>query len=117
NRSSTRLSVLGRQLRKGGLHQPPFSFLPLSSAFSFLWNRAGPACAFLTENCPVHQKISGRWGDRPLGRGDGGYSNLKSVWFFWPFCCAREQQDDTQEQTGHYRRITPESQNNFRLLR
>src|SRR3981189_3149887 len=30
NRSSTRLPVLGRQLRKGGLHQPPFSFLPPS---------------------------------------------------------------------------------------
>src|SRR5882672_12634519 len=26
NRSSTRLPVLGRQLRKGGLHQPPFLF-------------------------------------------------------------------------------------------
>jgi hypothetical protein len=26
NRSSTRLPVLGRQLQKGGLHQPPFSF-------------------------------------------------------------------------------------------
>src|SRR6266478_4716794 len=26
NRSSTRLPVLGRQLRNGGLHQPPFLF-------------------------------------------------------------------------------------------
>src|SRR4029077_5095012 len=53
--------------------------------------------------------MSGQWGDRPLGRGDGGYSNPKSVWFFWPFCCAREQQDDTQEQTGHNRGVTPEN--------
>src|SRR6266851_2632251 len=45
--------------------------------------------------------MSGRWGQRPLGRGDGGYSNPKSVRFFRPFCCAREQQDDAQEQTGY----------------
>ena len=54
------------------------------------------------------KKMSGRWGDRPLGRGDGGYCNQKSLWAFWPFRCAREQQDDTQEQTGHYRCNTPE---------
>ena len=41
--------------------------------------------------------MSDRWGDRPLGRGDGGYSNPKSVWFFRPFCCARTRQDVTQE--------------------
>src|SRR5437660_5549731 len=62
------------------------------------------------------KKVSGRWGHRPLGRGDGGYSNPKSVWLFRPFCCAREQQDDTQEQTSDYRRSTPVSQSNFRLL-
>src|SRR5437879_5335118 len=28
------------------------------------------------------KKRSGRWGDRPLGRGDGGYSNPESVWSF-----------------------------------
>jgi len=60
--------------------------------------------------------MSGRWGDRPLGRGDGGYCNQKSLWAFGPFCCAREQQDDTQEQTGHYRCKTPERPSNFRLL-
>jgi hypothetical protein len=65
---------------------------------------------------PASKKMSGRWGDRPLGRGDGGYSNPKSVRFFWPFCCAREQQDDTQEQTGHYRCFTPENPNDSRLL-
>jgi hypothetical protein len=70
---------------------------------------SGSACAWEWCYWPL-KKMSGRWGDRPLGRGDGGYSNPKSVWFFRPFCCAREQQDDTQEQTGHYRCITPESQ-------
>jgi hypothetical protein len=62
------------------------------------------------------KKMSGQWGDRPLGRGDGGYSNPKSVWFFWPFSCAREQQDGTQEQTGHNRDATPENLNDSRLL-
>jgi hypothetical protein len=49
--------------------------------------------------------MSGRWGDRPLGRGDGGYSGPKSVRFLHPaqcawqaVCCAREQQDNAQEQ-------------------
>src|SRR6266478_3688321 len=54
-----------------------------------------------TVNCGLcTKKMSGRWGHRPLGRGDGGNSNPKSVWFFWPFYCAREQQDDPQEHTG-----------------
>jgi hypothetical protein len=75
---------------------------------------SGSACAWEWCYWPL-KKMSGRWGDRPLGRGDGGYSNPKSVWFFRPCCCAREQQDDTQEQTGHYRCITPESPNNSRL--
>jgi hypothetical protein len=69
-----------------------------------------------TVNCGrCTKKMSGRWGHRPLGRGDGGNSNPKSVWFFWPFYCAREQQDDPQEHTGDYRCMTPESPNNFRL--
>jgi len=59
--------------------------------------------------------MSGRWGERPLGRGDGGYCNRKSVRAFWPFRCAREQQDDTQEQTSHNRCRTPENPPNFRL--
>ncbi len=59
--------------------------------------------------------MSGRWGERPLGRGDGGYCSLKSVQAFRPFHCAREQQDDTQEQTGHNRCRTPENPDNFRL--
>ena len=75
---------------------------------------SGSACAWEWCCWPL-KKMSGRWGHRPLGRGDGGYSNPKSVWFFWPFCCAREQQDDTQEQTGHYRCSTPENPNNSRL--
>jgi len=60
--------------------------------------------------------MSGRWGERPLGRGDGGYCSLKSVRTFQPFRCAREQQDDTQEQTSHNRCRTPENPANFRLL-
>jgi hypothetical protein len=61
------------------------------------------------------KKMSGRWGERPLGRGDGGYCNQRLVWAFWSFCCACEQQDDAQEQTGYNRRITPENPANFRL--
>jgi hypothetical protein len=61
----------------------------------------------------VLKKVSGRWGERPLGRGDGGYCSLKSVRAFRPFYCAREQQDDTQEQTGHNRCRTPENPDNF----
>jgi hypothetical protein len=52
------------------------------------------------------KKMSGRWGDRPLGRGEWRVRGLKSVRFFVPrkargrsFRCAREQQYDTQEQT------------------
>ena len=59
--------------------------------------------------------MSGRWGERPLGRGDGGYCNQKSVRAFRPFRCPREQQDDAQEQTGYDRRIAPETPANFRL--
>jgi len=59
--------------------------------------------------------MSGRWGERPLGRGDGGYCSLKSVRAFQSVYCAREQQDDTQEQTGHNRCRTPENPSNFRL--
>ena len=65
------------------------------------------------------KKVSGRWGDRPLGAwGNGGYRGLKSVRLFVirSLRCAREQQDDTQEQTGYNRRITPENPANFRLL-
>src|SRR5216110_2240258 len=47
--------------------------------------------------------MSGRWGDRPLRRGDGGYSNPKSVWHL-PSNCAREQPDGTQEQKWSYSR-------------
>jgi hypothetical protein len=74
-------------------------------------NSGGPqASAVLADDPKLGAKeMSGQWGDRPLGRGDGGYSNLKSVWFFRPFCCAREQQDDTQEQTSHNRGVTPEN--------
>src|SRR6267142_1838686 len=61
------------------------------------------------------KKMSGRWGERPLGRGDGGYCSLKLVRAFRPFHRAREQQDGTQEQTGHNRCRTPENPNNFRL--
>jgi len=74
-----------------------------------------PLCLGTVNGGLCTKKMSGRWGHRPLGRGDGGNSNPKSVWFFWPFYCAREQQDDTQEQTGDYRCMTPESPNNFRL--
>ena len=53
------------------------------------------------------KKKSGRWGDRPLGRGELRVYGLKPAGLIvatrWarsgPFCCAREQQDDAQEQT------------------
>ncbi len=80
------------------------------------YRRQLPPLCLRTVNCGLcTKKMSGRWGHRPLGRGDGGNSNPKSVWFFWPFYCAREQQDDRQEHTGDYRCMTPESPNHFRL--
>ena len=116
NRSSTRLPVLGRQLRKGGLHQPPFLFpkpvslsQPVDPRESRKSSQPEQILASRSSEGPVCiKKMSGRWGERPLGRGDGGYCNQKSLWAFRPFRCAREQQDDTQEQTGHYRCHTPE---------
>jgi hypothetical protein len=60
--------------------------------------------------------MSGRWGDRPLGRGDGGYCNLKSVWLFLPFCRARARQHRTQEKQRQYRLPYSRSSTNFRLL-
>ena len=55
--------------------------------------------------------------ERPMGgpaarAWDGGYNNPKSVRFFRPFGCAREQQDDTQEQTSYNHSVTPESPTN-----
>jgi hypothetical protein len=44
------------------------------------------------------KKVSGRWGFRPLGRGDGGKRNLKLFLNFLSLCCAREQHIGTQEQ-------------------
>jgi len=123
NRSSTRLPVLGRQLRNGGLHQPPFLFskpvFPSHQLFPENPRRVPSPGKFLLPDSfqgpsPI-KKMSGRWGERPLGRGDGGYCSLKSVRAFRPFHCAREQQDDAQEQTGHNCCRTPENPDNFRL--
>ena len=124
NRSSTRLPVLGRQLRKRGLAPAPFSISRTSFHFpirnSRAWHKEVPSPIKSLLQKGFHgwcvEKMSGRWGERPLGRGDGGYCNQKSVWAFRPFRCAREQQDDAQEQTGHNRCRTPESPANFRLL-
>lgn len=53
------------------------------------------------------KKMSGRWGDRPLGRGDGGKRNPKLAHFFQSLCCAREQQYGTQEQFQPPRKPRP----------
>jgi len=123
NRSSTRLPVLGRQLGKGGLHQPPFPFpKPVFRPNQWFLEGLGkvprPSKSLFPDSFQSSlrtKKMSGRWGERPLGRGDGGYCSLKSVWAFRPFHCAREQQDDTQEQTGYNRCRTPQNPINFRL--
>jgi len=103
---------LGRQLQRGGLHQPPFSFLGLASGPRGCGaNKSGHPKSRqlrLSRRSTVNagrrsKKVSGRWGHRPLGRGDGGYSNPKSVWHL-PSNCAREQQDGTQEQKQSYSR-------------
>jgi hypothetical protein len=71
------------------------------------------------------KKVSGRWGDRPLGRGEmGGYRGLKSARFFFiphgagcrPFRCARKQQDDAQEQTPDNHPNGSKSRTYFRSL-
>lgn len=81
---------LGRQLRKGGLHQPPFFFF---CPFQLLKEMQVVTFGVLVKWCLVAgKKVSGRWGFRPLGRGDGGKRNPKLVQFFPPSCCAREQQ-------------------------
>jgi len=125
NRTSTRCPVLGRQLEKGGLHQPPFSICAMSSrecvaeavlvvvpvlVLMHVGAGHGPPLFLAPTLCTTcvswptqrPKKVSGRWGERPLGRGDGGYCNPKLALIFRPFCCAREQQDDTQEQTRYY---------------
>src|SRR6266436_9179358 len=123
NRSSTRLPVLGRQLRKGGLHQPPFLFskpvFPSQLVVPREPRKSSQPDQIPASECYLrtmaYQKNERPLGERPLGRGDGGYCSLKSVRAFRPFHCAREQQDDTQEQTGHNRCRTPENPDNFRL--
>ena len=108
---------MGRQLRKKGACTSPlfhFGFLIVGwscQLFRRSWPKAPTSGSGLNTGAFfVPKKVSGRWGERPLGRGDGGYCNLKSVGVFRPFCCAREQQNDTQEQTGQNQRNTPEVQ-------
>src|SRR6266702_2561756 len=148
NRSSTRLPVLGRQLRKRGLAPAPF-FISIGGfavpvkrlpgiprpirgwsqvsrewksrieprRTRFRWLVVSPCRAqsclqyprntrprrslllnfrLQTKQSPIPdpyysqllsvneepERMSGRWGDRPLGRGDGRYRNLKSIQFF-----------------------------------
>jgi len=60
----------------------------------------------------VHKKNERPMGGPAARAWDGGYNNPKSVRFFRPFGCAREQQDDTQEQTSYNHSVTPESPTN-----
>src|ERR1700730_5770416 len=66
------------------------------------------------KRCP--KKVSGRWGDRPLGRGDGGKRNPKLVQFFLSYRCAREPQYGTQEQFQLPRKPRPTPDHNAILL-
>jgi hypothetical protein len=112
----------GASITKRGLAPAPFFISrPIYPSFSL---KPAPTSILLCANSGFvgngclrcAKKMSGRWGERPLGRGDGGYCNPELVRFFWPFRCAREQQDDTQEQTGYNRSVTPEKPNHSRLL-
>src|SRR6266404_5210829 len=114
----------GASIKKRGLAPAPFSIFKASfpvptSSSSRALEEFPPGQILVSRFLPgfiAYQKMSGRWGERPLGRGDGGYCNQKLVRAFRPFRCAREQQDDTQEQTSHNRCRTPENPANFRLL-
>jgi hypothetical protein len=91
-RTSTRFPVLGRQFQKGGLHQPPFFISgprilsPPSLTIRRQMKRPSNLSAIQRGCEPTstgfrgkmrRKKLSGRWGFRPLGRGDGGKRNPK----------------------------------------
>jgi hypothetical protein len=90
-RTSTRYPVLGRQFKKGACTSPLFPFLtyhatthlsarPLNTteARHALQNRkVRYDRSIRLEGKMRLKKVSGRWGFRPLGRGDGGKRNLK----------------------------------------
>ena len=97
------LRFWGVNCEKGACTSPLFYFLlaiSLLSAPPVLKTRA--------------KKVSGRsGGSSRSGVGDGGYCNPKLVFFFRTFHCAREQQNDTQEQTSYDHFLTPEAENQF----
>jgi hypothetical protein len=68
NRTSTRDPVWGVNWKEGACTSPLFHFwLARKGGFqSVLFSLPNPA-----------KKMSGRWGHRPLGRGDGGKCNLR----------------------------------------
>ena len=103
NRSSTRLSAWGVNYEKGACTSPLFHFRPqfspqeprsLShSPFTYTLDIVVTFCGRLRMG--MNQKS-----ERPLGGAaarawDGGYSNPKSVGFFRPQGCAREQPNGT----------------------
>jgi hypothetical protein len=132
------------------LHQPPFSFLggyyslpageysvvsharrraavlrPFSDQESSKFTpKLRPAQCCLWSSPRARRKMSGRWGDRPLGRGYRGYRGLKSARLLLiphkagsrPFGCAREQQDDPQEQTPDNHPNGSKNRTSFRSL-
>src|SRR5713226_7986687 len=78
NRSSTRLPVFGASIKKRGLAPAPFSIFKASfpvrpvvppRIHGEFPARANP-CFHIPSWSIAYQKMSGRWGERPLGRGD-----------------------------------------------
>jgi hypothetical protein len=113
NRSSTRLPVWGVNYKKGACTSPLFHFsacrisrgfesLALACPFAggfparpFTYTLLPASFRLKTANRELRtKKMSGRWGERPLGRGMED-SNPKSVGFVRPLGCAREQQNGT----------------------
>ena len=90
-RTSTRFPVLGRQFKKGACTSPLFPFLlthatihlpggslDTTGSTSRLQNRKVRFDrSTRLERKMRLKKVSGRWGFRPLGRGDGGKRNPK----------------------------------------
>src|SRR5438552_880944 len=71
----------------------------------------GRACKWAVVSA-LKLKMSGRWGDRPPGRGDGGNSNPKWVWFFCRPVALASSRTTHRSKSG----LTPENPNNSRLL-
>ena len=104
NSTSTEFPVIGGSIRnKGACTSPLFVFALLIPLFPSRINLVPSLLTILiSASGRVPKKVSGRWGHRPLGVGDGGFVTGKSIRLTvvprrWPFHCARKQQKDTQD--------------------